>query len=727
MIGTPDAAANWFEPAMTAAFRLDVAAGGLATLTFDSPDRKVNVFDRAALAELEALVGELAGRDDVGCLVLVSAKPGSFIAGADVELIAAVTDADEAEAGVRLGQAIFAAWEALPYPTVAAIAGTCLGGGTELALASTWRVVADRPETRIGLPETRLGIIPAWGGCTRLPRRVGLAAALDLILSGRRISARSALKLGFADALLPAAGFLGYVRDFATAKLGGAAGARRRAAGGGLKGLLLEGNPLGRRIVLDQARKQVLARTRGRYPAPLAALDAVRAGLDGGPRAGFDAEAKAAAGLAVSPTAKNLIHVFQLSERAKKPTAAERGEPRAVAVAAVVGAGTMGGGIGQLIAHETGVPVRLKDIAPAALAGGMAHAARLVAKLVERRRLSAPAARREMALLQPTLDYSGFRRADLVIEAIVEKLPVKQRVFAELAAAVRDDAILASNTSSLSIDAIAGDVPHPERVVGMHFFNPVDKMPLVEVIAGARTSPAAVATVAAFARRLGKTPVPVKDGPGFLVNRLLGFYSVEALQLLGEGYKIDDLDAAMTDWGMPVGPFVLTDEVGVDVAIEVAHVLHAAFADRLPLPAWVDRPVADGRLGRKNGRGFYVYRGGERRSPDPGVYAALGLEPKIAEPDRRYLAERMVLPMVNEAARCLAEGVVAGAGDLDLALIMGTGFPPFRGGLCRWADSEGLDGLIATLERFAATAGERYRPADALRETAAAGGFYPRT
>lgn len=708
---------------MSAAFRLEVAAGGLATLTFDSPERKVNVFDRAALAELEARVGELARHTEIRCLVLVSGKPAHFCAGADVELIGGVVDAAEAEAGVRLGQGIFAAWEALPYPTVAAIAGICVGGGTELALASTFRVVADAPETRIGLPEVRIGILPAWGGCTRLPRRVGLQAALDLILTGRQVSARRAFQLGFAEALLPAAGFLGYVRDFAAAAVD-----RRRsaAAASGVRELLLAHNPLGRKLVFDQARRQVLARSQGRYPAPLAALEVVRVGLAKGRRAGFEAEAKAAAELAVGPTAKNLIHVFQLHERAKKPAAAPSTAPRPVRAAAVVGAGTMGGGIAQLIAERAGVPVRLKDVAAEPLARGMAHAAALVRRRVERRRLDPAAARREMALIRPTLDDSGFAGADLVIEAIVEKLAVKQQVFAELAATVGAATILASNTSSLSIDAIAGDVPHPERVVGMHFFNPVDKMPLVEVIAGARTSPATVAAVAAFARRLGKVPVQVQDGPGFLVNRLLGVTSVEALSLLGEGYAIEDLDAALTGWGMPMGPLALTDEVGIDVAFEVAHVLNRAFAERLPLPPWIDRPVADGRLGRKNGRGFYVYRDGERKGPDRTIYAVLGVTPGVAQPDRRYLAERMVLPMVNEAARCLAAGVVARAGDVDLALVLGAGFPPFRGGLCRWADAEGLDTLIATLERFAVAVGERHRPSEALREAAAAGGFYAR-
>jgi 3-hydroxyacyl-CoA dehydrogenase/enoyl-CoA hydratase/3-hydroxybutyryl-CoA epimerase len=482
-------------------------------------------------------------------------------------------------------------------------------------------------------------------------------------------------------------------------------------------------NPIGRKIVFDQAKKSVLERTRGHYPAPLAALEAVRAGLEGGREAGFDAEARLDADLAVSGICKNLIHVFRLREAARK-AAVEGAEPRPVRAAAVLGAGTMGGGIAQLVAHEARIPVRLKDIDAGALAAGMATAGALFGKLRERRRLSRAEAARRLALVSPTLDYTGFGRADLVIEAIVEKLAVKQKVFAEVAAAAPADAVLATNTSALSIDAIARDVPRPERVVGMHFFNPVHKMPLVEVIAGPRTSPEALATVLAFTQRLGKVPVEVKQGPGFLVNRLLGFYSLEALWLLDEGYRIEDVDRAMLDWGMPVGPIALGDEVGIDVANEVANTLHEAFGDRLPLPPWIDAAAGAGRLGAKSGAGFYRWDGRERKGPDPEIYRLLGLEPRIAEPDARFLVERAVLRMVDEAARCLDEGLVADAGQVDLAMIMGTGFPPFRGGPCRWADSYGVARAVATLERFAAAVGPRYEPADALRKVAEAGGFY---
>jgi 3-hydroxyacyl-CoA dehydrogenase/enoyl-CoA hydratase/3-hydroxybutyryl-CoA epimerase len=715
---------------MTSIFHLETGSDRLATLTFDLPGKRVNVFTRAALEELEQVIGEVAARPDIGCLILLSGKEGNFIAGADVEEIARVTDPDEAEAGSRIGHRLFAAWEALPFPTVAAIRGTCLGGGTELALASTWRVASDSAATRIGLPEVRLGILPGWGGSTRLPRLIGVAESLDLILTGKTVAGRKALKLGLVDALLPDARFLDLVRDFAGARAGKTRRAEDEKAGGGFdfKELLLEKNPLGRKVVFDQARKKTLEQTRGHYPAPPRAIEVVRIGIEDGRRAGFDAEARALADLAISRTSKNLVHVFKLTEAAKRDSGngAGAGAPRPVLRTAVLGAGVMGGGIAQLIAQEANLPVRMKDVRADALASGMAHAAGLFERQVKRHRLEAPEARRKMALLSPSLDYTGLGGVDLVIEAVVEKLEIKQDVFAELARHVRADTVLASNTSSLSVAKIGAKTPHPERVVGMHFFNPVHKMPLVEVIAAPGSDPAAVATVFAFTRRLGKTPVLVKDAPGFLVNRLLMFYSVESLWLLDEGYRIEDLDRAMTDWGMPVGPMALTDEVGIDVATKVAHILHEAFNSRLPVPGWLDRLTGSGRLGTKNGKGLYRYEERERKDPDPAVYGLLGLRGNIQHPDPGAIADRMVLPMVNEAARCLEEGIVQSAGELDLALIFGTGFPPFRGGLCHWADQEGLHQIATLLARLETAVGQRFAPSDALIRTADAGGFYAR-
>jgi 3-hydroxyacyl-CoA dehydrogenase/enoyl-CoA hydratase/3-hydroxybutyryl-CoA epimerase len=708
---------------MSASFTLRTGRDGLATLVFDVPGKRANVISSRVLAELEQVVADLGERRDVACLVLLSGKESTFIAGADVDQIAEVEDPQVAESFTRRGQAVYGAWERLPFPTVAAVRGTCMGGGTELCLASTFLLLSDRPELRIGLPEVRLGILPAWGGCTRLPRRIGITAALDMILPGKAVSGRSALKSGLADALLPDAQFLAQVRDFALAHRDGD---RRRAERPDLKELLLERNPLGRKLLFDQARKRTLAETQGNYPAPLRALEVVRIGIEHGRAAGFEAEARAAAELATSPVCKNLLYVFKLSEDAKKTALAPGGAPKPVREVAVLGAGVMGGAIAQLVAEQTALPVRLKDIRADALAAGMAHAHERFRRQVERRRLSREEVRRRMTLLRPTLVYEGLGACDLMVEAVVESVEVKQAVFAEAAAALPPDAVLASNTSSLSIEAIAARTPRPDRVVGMHFFNPVHRMPLVEVVVAPQTAADAVETVAAFARRLGKTPVRVANRPGFLVNRLLGFYMAEALWLLHEGQRIEDIDRTMAAWGMPMGPVALVDEVGIDVAVKVAHILADAFPGRLPLPPWADQLPSPDRLGAKTQKGLYKYKDGRRSGPDPEVYMAIpdGGRGGAADPSR--LVDRMVLRMVDEAARCLDEKVVGSAAELDLAMVMGTGFPPFRGGLCRWADQQGVGRLVAELERLTAAVGERFEPSHALRETASAGGFHAR-
>ncbi len=706
---------------MAQAFHLDIADNGLATVVFDQPDRKANVFTREAMEELSALVSQLSERSEIRCAVLASGKERIFIAGADVDAIAGVTDPAEAERGSREGQELFDRWEALPFPTIAAVRGACMGGGTEISLSCDYILLSDREDIRIGLPETKLGIVPGWGGCTKLPRKVGLTAALDMILAGKAVRPYKAFKIGLADALLPEPSFHREVRRFAEGVI---AGKTPKPRGSSFKAKMLEKNPLGRRIVFDQARKQVLKTTKGNYPAPLRALEVVRTAVSEGHRAGLAAEARAIGELAVSPVAKNLIHLFHMIEAAKSGGFLEGGEPAKIRSTAVLGAGVMGGGIAQILAGKLDAPVRLKDIGSEALAKGIEHAGGLFRKQVRRRWLSKPEAERKLALIRPTLDYSGFENVDFVIEAIVEKLEVKQAVFAELAAIAPQTAVLASNTSSLSIDSIGKNTAHPERVVGMHFFNPVDRMPLVEVVVGETTSARAINTIIEISRKLGKTPIVVKSGPGFLVNRLLAFTMAEAMWLLNEGHRMEDLDRAASSWGMPMGPYALTDEVGLDTAVHVSHILSEAFPDRLTYPNWMDRMVEDGRLGTKAQKGFYLYEKGRRTRPDPEIYRLLGIERKIDNPDSGRIAERLILPMVNEAARCLEEEVVRSAADLDLAMIMGTGFPPFRGGLCRWADSQGVAKLAEEMEAWAEKLGDRFRPGDALERVIESGGFY---
>ena len=708
------------------AFALAVEEDGLAVLTFDLPGEKVNKFSREVFAELAEVLVRLAREPRVRGLLVRSGKPGVFIAGADVKEFVGVGPS-EARAAVERGQALFEQLALLPYPTVAAIDGVCLGGGTELALACDYRLMSDAPKARIGLPEVRLGIFPAWGGCTRLPRLIGLPAALDLILTGKQLDARRARKIGLVDEAVPAPIFEEFARRFARRKLGGPKPRGRRRPLD-LAGVALETNPIGRRLVFRKARAGVLRQTGGHYPAPLEALAVIEESYGRPVAEGLEAEARHIAAVFGSPVQRNLLRLFFQTEEIKKETgvAGPDARPRPVSRIGVLGAGVMGGGIAQLAADK-GLPARMKDVAAPALAGGFAAAAAVWREAAAKRRVSPREVEARMALLSGTLDYSGFARCEVTIEAVVEKLAVKRAVLKEWEAAVPPEAIFASNTSTIPIGEIAAGAVEAGRVAGMHFFNPVHRMPLVEVIRGGRTSDETVATVFALAKALGKTPVVVKDSPGFLVNRVLAPYLSEAVRLLIEGSRIEDVDRVMTEFGMPVGPIALLDDVGLDVALKAGETLADAFPERLAGGGGQQALVAAGRLGRKAGKGFYDYRGSRRGSPAREAYAALGASPGAPPPHSdETIEDRLVLPMINEAAFCLEEDVVASPAKVDLAMILGTGFPPFRGGLLRHADSLGLERVVASLDRLAERLGARFAPAPSLRDLAERGGrFFP--
>lgn len=683
---------------------------GFVHVVFDRPNDKVNLLSAAILEYLDQLLDDIKNREDVRGLIFGSAKPRMFIAGMDVEEIAGVSDAFKAAEGARRGQAVFQKIAELPVPTAAAIDGTCLGGGTELALACDFRVASDDKAVQIGLPETQIGIIPGFGGTQRLPRLVGLLPSLDLILAGRRLDGRRAERIGLVDRVAPSA----YLVREAGRLIEDAARFRRRRRRP-LWQLAAERLGPARRALLAQARKATAARVAPEaYPAPFRALEAVDAAFSMPIRQGLDHEARIVGELVPTPTAKNLMWIFK-SQTALKKDAGVTAPPRKVRRTAVLGAGIMGGGIAQLVADKD-LPVRLKDIRPEAILTALRTADRIWRERVKRRRMTPREAWRKLAFVAPTLDDSGMSRVDLVIEAVVENLEIKQRVLASLEDRIAERAVFASNTSTLPISEIAARARHPERVVGMHFFNPVHRMPLVEIIAGQRTSPEAVATVHAFAIELGKTPVVVRDAPGFLVNRILMLYLAEAIRLLGEGVAIEAADRAMVGFGMPMGPFTLLDEIGLDTANHAAGVLEAAFGKRIGGGNnVVSTMVAAGRLGAKNGRGFYRYRGGRRTGPDPEIPKLAGSPPARTIPVET-LQERMVLAMVNEAAVCLEDGVARGPRDVDVAMVFGTGFPPFRGGLLRYADALGIPVLADRLSRLADAHGERFRPAQMLRD-----------
>ena len=709
-------------------FQVAIDEGGIATVIFDDPDRRVNVWSRASLDALELVLAELAVRSELAGIVFRSGKPDTFVAGADIEMLAAVRSAGEARALSERGQAAFQRVADLSVPTVAAIHGACVGGGLEFALACSFRVAADDEATKLGFPEVQLGIIPAWGGTQRAPRLVGLQRALSLILGSGRVDARKARAMGLVDRVVSAPELGAAARDVALAA------ARGRdvpaAPQSGVARILLERNPIARRAIVSQARKRVREKTGGHYPAPFAAIDVMEAGLAKGLEAGLAAEARAVADLFEGPVAGHLMRIYLLREAARKPPGA--GEPGRVRRVGILGAGVMGGAIAEVAAYR-GMDVRLKDIALEQVAQGLAHAASIARRAEKRGALSSREARDILHKISGTVSYVGFARVDLVIEAVVEDMGVKRSVLQE-AERSAPRAAIATNTSSLRVDELARALDDPTRFGGLHFFNPVERMPLVEVVRGARTSDDAVATLHAFAVQLGKVPVVVRDGPGFWVNRLLMPYLNEAAHLWAEGVELDDLDGALEAFGLPMGPMALLDEVGLDVAAKVGVVLERAFPDRMRAHPLLQRLTNEGRLGKKGGRGFYLYKDGERKGPDKGLRAALGLGPRAGRPgaseapvyDDPDLVARCLYPMVNEAARALDERIVASPDEGDLALVMGMGWPPFRGGLLRWADEVGAGAIVQRLEEWSAAIDARFAPSEALRARRRTGFFGPR-
>jgi len=706
------------------AFDLKVEDDGLALLTFDLPGEKVNKFSTEVIAELGDLLVRLAREARIRGLLVCSGKPDVFIAGADVREFTRVKPED-ARTAVERVQALFEQLANLPYPTVAAIDGACLGGGTELALACDYRLMSDSKKAQIGLPEVRLGLFPAWGGCTRLPRIVGLPAALDLILTGKSLDGRRAKKIGLADEVVPAAIFDGWARRFAREKLGGRKPPSRRGPRP-FPQRLLELTPPGRKAIFAKAREGVMKQTGGHYPAPLEALEVIEEGFGKPVAAGLEAEARHIGFVFGGEVQRNLLGIFFLTEEVKKETGVSDPAVRPLSVTrvGVLGAGVMGGGIAQLAADK-GLPARMKDIEATALAHGYAAAAAVWRESVRKRRMTRREMGLKMGLLSGTLDFSGFRRCEVTIEAVVEKLAVKRAVLKDWEAAVPSTAIFASNTSTLPITEIAAGALEPGRVVGMHFFNPVHRMPLVEVIRGERTTDETVATIFALAKTLGKTPVVVKDAPGFLVNRILAPYLSEAVRLVLDGCRIEDVDATMTAFGMPVGPLALLDDVGLDVAAKAGEVMEAAFPERMKLGG-EEALVAAGRLGRKNAKGFYSYEGTTRVAPAPEAYAALRAPRRERSPlPAEVIEARLVLPMINEASFCLEDEIVRDPARLDLAMIFGTGFPPFRGGLLRYADSLGAHRVFSRLDDLAERLGPRFSPSESIRALAnARRGFY---
>ena len=697
---------------------------GVAVVSIDQPGSPVNLLNAAAKAEFEALLERLRSDKAVRAVVLISGKPDTFIAGADIEEFVALPDQAAAEALSRDGQAMVDRVASFPKPVVVAIHGACLGGGLEMALACHWRLATHHPKTQLGLPEVQLGILPGAGGCQRLPRLIGVRAALDIILAGKSERAAKAFKLGMVDELVPPPLLRSLAMAAALRLMDSGLPKRRRP--GGVAALLLDANPIGRALVYRMARKSVLAKTGGHYPAPLSALEAVRTGMERGMQAGLVDEHRRFGELAVSAVSRKLVQIFFATTALKKDDGVAPGTaiPRPVRRLGVIGSGFMGASIAGTAVAQAGVEVRLKDAELGRVGKGMKAALGILDGRLKRRRITRPEYERLSALLSGTGDYSGYPRADLVIEAVFEDLSVKRTVVAELEGALTDRALIATNTSTIPITDIAAGARHPGRILGMHFFSPVDRMPLLEIIPGLATMPDTIVTAVQFGRRMGKTVIVVADRPGFWVNRILAPYLNEAGHLLMEGTPIEAIDRTMTRFGFPVGPIALLDEVGLDVAGKGGGVMHKAFGERLAPADAITRMLADKRLGRKSGRGFYRYENDKKAGVDPQVYRLLGITPS----DRvspQTIEQRLVYAMLNEAAMAAGEGVVRSPRDGDIGAIFGIGFPPFRGGPLRMIDDLGAAQVVSTLRALEAEFGGRFAPATSLVAMASQGGrFY---
>ncbi|RME17554.1 MAG: fatty oxidation complex subunit alpha [Bdellovibrio sp.] len=699
-----------------------VPKGKVAFIELDLIGEKVNKLSTPVMERLKEVIQEVE-QSEFQAAVFISRKKNIFIAGADIEEIKSMKEKKDFAQAISKAHKILNAIEDSKIPFIAAIHGACLGGGCELALTCDYRLCSDDKSTKIGLPEVRLGLIPGFGGCVRLPRTVGLMASLDIILAGKSVNPRKAKKIGLVDEVVPQTLLEKRALEFAEELIQKNSGKRQKQwKPRSLMERALTSFP-GRLVVFQQAHKKLLKQTKGFYPAPEKALEVIRKtyGMSNREKA-LLIEMEAFCEVAVTDVSKHLIDVFFMMEAVKKQTGVEDKsvKPRPVTHMAVLGAGTMGGGIAQ-VAADCGIEVRMKDISNEAIALGLQAARKIWEKQLKRKKINKYEFQQKMNRISGGLDYSGFGNVQVVVEAIVEDMDIKKKVIAETAKHCPEDCIIATNTSSLSVTEMAKAHPRPENFLGMHFFNPVHRMPLVEVIRGEKTGDEAVATIFELAKKMGKTPVVVKDGPGFLVNRLLLPYMGEALFLLEDGMSVEKVDYYYTHkFGMPMGPFRLMDEVGLDVGMKVLKIFKASLGDRIEVSSLAPKIAELDRLGKKNKKGFYLYNDkGREEGVDPSIYKELGLERPTDPLSEKECLERGIFQMINEASLALIEDrIVKTPEEVDLAMIMGTGFPPFRGGLLKYADSLGSSYIAQELDVYASRLGPRFKPLPPLAQMA---------
>ena len=673
-----------------------------AYVKFDMQGEKVNKFNQDVFHELSDVLDTLEKQLKVEWVLFDSSKLGIFIAGADIKELEAVKTFDEGQQLINRGHDIFNRWSALKPKTVALIDGVALGGGLEFALACDYIVVTDSEQVKLGLPEVNLGIIPGWGGTQRLPRRVGLIQGIECIASGKVLNAKKAVSLGLADAMVPS--------DFkhdALMHLIRQKKLKRRYR----KRSFMEKVPFFKFLVCRKAKQSILTKTKGLYPAPVKALEVIKKTHAMGLQKGLSVEKQAVVELFDSQIPKHLMALFFSQENVKKMPQIKDASDRKIEQVGVVGAGLMGGGIGWWFINSDQC-VRFKDVSWEMIQKGYQSAYKIIQKGVKHRKIPTYQAPLMMNKFTATLDYTGFGLMDMVVEAVPESMDLKKKIIKEIEASVNDDTIIATNTSSLSVDDISKELTKPERFLGVHFFSPVQKMPLVEVIPSEHTSPEVVADVCKMVIKNKKFPIIVKNCPGFLINRVLLPYVNEAIHLVIQGFKIDDIDKAAVDFGMPIGPLALADEVGLDIGYNVLNILEHGYGARFKVPDQFTQVVKMDQLyGKKSGRGFYDYT-----TPNQPMNTALYkqhsivMKYRISDQDVTEIIDRLILIMLNEASRCIEEQVVESPEQLDLAMIMGTGFPAFRGGILSYADDRGPGDIVHRLNHLAQTVDQRFKP-----------------
>ncbi len=696
---------------------------GVATIVFDQSDSPINTLNSRLASAFTSILDHIEADNAITSVVLWSGKLDSWIAGADIAELQSIRSSSQGEELSRTAHRLFARVESLGKPIVAAIHGAALGGGLELALACSWRIASDHEKTVLALPEVKLGLVPGGGGTQRLPRLIGVRAALDMMLTGKNVRSSKALQTGLVnevvhpsvlyDVACRRAKELAKKRD-----VNGRNGRKRRS----FLSRLPDDSSVGRALVFYQAKHAVRRKTRKHYPAPYAIIDAVKVGYAAGIEAGYSEEVKRFGELTVSEVTRELLYLFFATSALKKDNGVPSGASGAKPVShlGVVGAGFMGSGIAAL-AIQRDTMVRLKDTTPESVARGYRSVQELVNARLKRKSITAYERDLIMARLSPATDYVGFESAELIVEAVFEDIAVKHDVLREVELHA-SNAVFATNTSTIPIAEIARVAERPGRVVGMHFFSPVHKMPLLEVIAAPDSDSSAIITAVEYGKRLGKTVIVVKDGPGFYVNRILAPYINESGRLLDEGADIIAVDDALVEFGFPVGPLTLLDEVGLDVAAKSGRNLSERLGDRFRPAETLLRVIESGRKGRKTRRGFYRYdERGSRLAPDTAVYDLTPVKGsrKIYESGEIYM--RAVLPMLNEAVACLDEGIISSPRDGDVGAVFGVGFPPFLGGPFRYIDKLGADEVVRRMDELAARYPKRFEVTPLLRTMAAEG------